>query len=195
MLRRIARGTPWLLAFVGVACAAVWGLTAAGLIKPLIVISGSMEPEIMTGVLLVDTRVPASELREGDVVSLPRELASNLVTHRIKSITAAGDGGRTVTMKGDANAYEDNLDDAVAGDVWMPRLRLPGVGTAIARMTTPAVAVPLLAGLVGLIGVVWMVPAPVRPRAVARPAPAAMGTAAGARLARCEHRARPVGAT
>lgn len=159
-LRRIALGILWLLAAVGVGCGVVWGLTAAGLIKPLVVISGSMEPGIMTGDLIVDTRVPASSLVAGDVVSLPSELTHNLVTHRIKAITAAEDGSYTITLKGDNNAFEDALDYHVSGDVWMPKAQVPGVGTAITRMSTPAVAVPLLAGLVGLIGFIWLVPAP-----------------------------------
>jgi signal peptidase I len=199
-LRTIALGILWLLAAVGVACGVVWGLTAAGLIKPLVVISGSMEPGIMTGDLLVDTRVAASSLAVGDVVSLPSELTHNLVTHRITDIAVAGDGGYTIALKGDANEFGDALDYSVAGDVWHPWLQLPGAGAFITRMTTPAVSVPLLAGLVGLIGIVWMVPAPVRSRRLhaakaadgARvPAVAAMGSAeAAGALTRRELRLR-----
>lgn len=161
-LRSIAMGILWVLAGLGVVCGVVWGLTAAGLIKPLVVISGSMEPEIMTGDLLVDTRVPASSLEVGDVVSLDSELTSNLVTHRIQNIVASGDGAYTITMKGDANEFGDALDYTVTGDVWMPLMQVPAVGTAITRMTTPGVAVPLLVGLAGLAGLVWLIPAPER---------------------------------
>lgn len=160
-LRRIAMIALWTLAGVGVLCGVVWGATAAGLIKPLIVISGSMEPKIMTGDLLIATRTPASELEVGDVVSLQSELTDNLVTHRIVAIEAAGDGF-LVTMKGDNNEAEDALDYTVTGSVWEPALQVPGAGAFVSRMTTPTVAVPLLIGLVALLGLTWLIPAPVQ---------------------------------
>ncbi len=160
VLHRLALGLLWLLAAVGIASGLVWGLTAAGVIKPLVVISGSMEPKIMTGDLIVDTKVPASGLKVGDVVSLPSTLTHNLVSHRITAVKPDGHGGYTVTLKGDANTYEDALDYPVRGQVWAPALQLPGMGAVITRMTTPAVAIPLLLGVAGLIGLVWLAPAP-----------------------------------
>ena len=131
VLRRVALGVLWLLAGLGTLCGVAWGATALGLIKPLVVISGSMEPEIMTGDLIIDTKVPAASLQVGDVASLPSELTTNLVTHRVVRIVPATDGAYTVTMKGDANAFEDALDYTVSGDVWVPTAQLAGVGTAI----------------------------------------------------------------
>lgn len=154
-LRRLSLAALWVLGAAGIACGLVWGATAAGVIKPLVVISGSMEPEIMTGDLLIATRVPADTLQVGDVVSLPSELTDDLVTHRIQAITPAG-SGYLVTMKGDNNAFEDALDYAVSDEVWKPAVQLSGWGTAIMRMTTPAVAIPLLAGLLGLLGLTML---------------------------------------
>lgn len=160
-LRRIAMITLWALAAVGVACGLVWGATAAGLIKPLIVISGSMEPGIMTGDLLVATKTSAADLGVGDVVSLPSELTDHLVTHRIVAIAAEGDG-YLITMKGDNNEFEDALDYRVSGDVWMPKAQFAGAGAVMSRVTSPTVAVPLMIGLVALLGLTWLIPAPVR---------------------------------
>lgn len=159
-LRRIAMIALWALAAVGIACGLVWGATAAGIIKPLIVISGSMEPGIMTGDLLIATKTDAAELGIGDVVSLPSELTSHLVTHRIVAIEADGDGF-AVTMKGDNNEFEDALDYHISGDVWQPMIQVPGAGAVMSRVTTPAVAVPLMLGLVALLGLTWLIPAPV----------------------------------
>ncbi|MEJ1920882.1 signal peptidase I [Microbacterium sp. KHB019] len=158
ILRRISLIALWALAAAGVACGLVWGATALGMIKPLIVISGSMEPGIMTGDLIVDTRVAAEDLVAGDVVSLPSELTGDLVTHRIEAIAPNGVGGYTVTMKGDNNEYSDALDYTISGEVWRPALQLSGWGTAAMRMTTPAVALPLLAGLLGLLGLSMLTP-------------------------------------
>lgn len=179
-LRRIAMIALWTLAGVGVLCGVVWGATAAGFIKPLIVISGSMEPQIMTGDLLIAKQTPASELEVGDVVSLPSELTDKLVTHRIVAIEAAGDGF-LVTMKGDNNEFEDALDYTVAGSVWEPTVQVPGAGALVARMTTPAVAIPLLIGLVALLGLTWLIPAPVERAAARRPRAAVNVTAEVAR--------------
>lgn len=166
-LHRVAMVVLWALAAIGVACGVVWGLTSAGIIKPLVVISGSMEPGIMTGDLIIDTRVPASELAVGDVVSLPSDLTEDLVTHRIAAIAPDAHGGYTITMKGDNNAYTDALDYTVSGEVWQPSFQLAGWGTALMRLTTPAVALPLVIGLLGLLGLSMLTPAePVR-----RPAP------------------------
>lgn len=158
ILRRINLGALWLLATFGILCGLLGASTALGWIKPLIVISGSMAPEIMTGDLLIATKVPASTLAVGDVVSLDSELTEHLVTHRIESIVRDADGFYTIAMKGDANTAGDPLDYRVSGDVWMPQLRLPGAGTVVERLTTPAVAVPLLLGLVGVVGLTWVLP-------------------------------------
>lgn len=159
LLRRSALVILWVLAGLGVASGAVWAATAAGMIKPLIVISGSMEPGIMTGDLLIATKVDAASLVAGDVVSLDSELTNNLVTHRIVRITPVGDGSFTVTMKGDNNAFEDALDYTITGDVWKPSMQLAGAGTLVSRLSTPAVAIPLMIGLVALLGITLLFPA------------------------------------
>lgn len=162
LLRRLADITLWLLAAVGLACALVWGATAIGMIKPLIVISGSMEPGIMTGDLLIDVPVDTATLEVGDVVSLPSELTQNLVTHRIEKIVDLGDGTFQVSMKGDNNAASDALDYTVGAQVWQPAVQLGGWGSVVQRVTTPAVALPLVVGLIALLGIALLLPAPRR---------------------------------
>lgn len=159
LLRRTALIILWVLAGLGVASGAVWAATSAGMIKPLIVISGSMEPGIMTGDLLIATKVDAASLAAGDVVSLDSELTSNLVTHRIVRILPVGNGTFTVTMKGDNNEFEDALDYTISGEVWKPAMQLAGAGAFVARLTTPAVAIPLMIGLVALLGITLLLPA------------------------------------
>lgn len=169
ILRRLAEAVLWLLAAVGLVCALVWGATALGFIKPLIVISGSMEPQIMTGDLLVDVPVQTNTLAVGDVVSLPSDITHNLVTHRIEKIVDVGDGRFQISMKGDNNAASDALDYYVGAQVWQPALQLGGWGAAVQRLTTPAVAIPLVVGLVALLGITLLLPAPARRRDAAAP--------------------------
>lgn len=158
ILRRLSLMALWVLAALGLVCVLVWGATALGYIKPLVVVSGSMEPKIMTGDLIVDTRVPASTLVVGDVVSVPSDLTADLVTHRIVAIVPNGDGSYQLTLKGDNNTFTDALDYTVSGDVWTPSVQLPGWGAATIRMTSPAVTLPLLIGLVGLLGLAMLPP-------------------------------------
>ena len=175
LIRRLADVALWLLAAVGVVCALIWGATALGVIKPLIVISGSMEPGIMTGDLLIDRPVETASLDVGDVVSLPSELTDNLVTHRIEQVVDLGDGTFRISMKGDNNAFFDALDYTVGAQVWQPAVQLGGWGTAVQRLTTAPVAIPLVVGLVALLGIALLLPAPSRRRTSANEGAAGAG--------------------
>ncbi len=172
VLHRIALIALWALAAIGVASGLVWGATAAGLVKPLIVISGSMQPHIMTGDLVVDTPVATDALAVGDVVSLPSALTHDLVTHRIEKIAADGDG-YAITLKGDNNRFADALDYHVGAEVWAPRMVLPGAGTILERLMSPGTMMALLVGVLALIALTWMTPASRLGPAPAEPAPAA----------------------
>ena len=72
-------------------------------IRPYIVMSGSMEPAILTGsVCFVNTNVPYEEIKEGDVVSF--RLGQGMVTHRVVCVTEEG-----LETKGDANDCADGI--------------------------------------------------------------------------------------
>ncbi|MFL6090588.1 MAG: signal peptidase I [Aeromicrobium sp.] len=77
----------------------VFGLT------PLIVQSGSMEPTVKTGSLLITRDTPAAQLRVGQVVTVKRH-DHTLVTHRIVQITHRG-ATASIELKGDANKVRD----------------------------------------------------------------------------------------
>lgn len=70
-------------------------------IKPFVVLSGSMEPDIPTGaVVFVDTRAAPEQMHVGDVITY--QINNTNVTHRIVAETTS-----SVTTKGDANAQAD----------------------------------------------------------------------------------------
>lgn len=110
----------------------VGGLTAAKVVSPLIVVSGSMEPEIHVGSLIISTTVKATDLHVGDVASFKRE-DGVLVTHRIVSNEAfpGNEELRTVRMKGDANNAEDR-NPYIQSEALKPLLVVPNVGSAMA---------------------------------------------------------------
>jgi len=154
LLRRLALPVLWTLAVMGVGCGVVWGATAIAVIQPLVVISGSMEPEIMTGDLLIATKVPADSLEVGDVVSLPSALTDSLVTHRITAIEAA-DGARTITMKGDANTAPDPAPYVVER-VRVVLWSVPGLAYPLAAAANPVVLGATTVAVSGLVTwVLW----------------------------------------
>lgn len=155
----------WLLAAVGVLSALAWGATQLGYIRPLVVISGSMEPGIMTRDLLVDVQTPTSELRVGDVASIYNPLTKNLVTHRIVSIEKSDGPTWAIRMKGDANASQDGGDYVVGDHVWTPAVQVAGGGRVIATMTNRSVVLPLGVTILALIGLSLLA----RPEELSRP--------------------------
>ena len=147
----------WILAVLGVVTLGVWGATTLGLIKPLVVISGSMEPGIMTGDLLVATPVPIEDVEVGDVLSLRNDVTDRLVTHRVIEIAQQADGTWHVRMQGDANDSPDSGVYVVTDDtVLSPRWQLAGVGTAMMRLTDPSTAVPLLIAVAAILALSLM---------------------------------------
>ncbi len=150
--RRVANALLWVAAAVGVMCGVLWIAATAGLVQPLVVVSGSMEPAIMTGDLLFATRVPMTDVAVGEVLTLPSSVTGKLVTHRVQAIEDVK-GQYGITLKGDANDSPD-VETYLVGrqdKVWRPALTISGGGRVVMAMTTPTVAIPLLAALLALI--------------------------------------------
>ena len=73
---------------------------AAG-IRPFIVMSGSMEPEISTGsICFVNSRTHIEDVKEDDIVTY--SLLDSYITHRAVSVSEEG-----IITKGDANSTDD----------------------------------------------------------------------------------------
>ena len=94
-----------LTAALGMVIFAGAGLMLVLGVKPLVFLSGSMEPAIATGALALTTTVPAGELREGDIISFLRSDGAR-VTHRIAELTPQGETFEVIT-RGDANETDD----------------------------------------------------------------------------------------
>ncbi len=142
----------WLGALLGVAAGSLYLADTFGWAQPLIVISGSMEPGIRTGDLLIATKANTAGLAAGDVVSLPSDLTQKLVTHRITEIEPADEGGWKIYMKGDANEFEDIAPYLVGEQVWKPAVQIPHVGFVVSKLMQPAVAMPIVIALGALLG-------------------------------------------
>ena len=77
--------------------------------KVLSVLSGSMEPAIRTGdVIIVEPLRPEHEIREGDVITFRAADAPDmLITHRVIGIVSVNGEPAAYVTKGDANEAPD----------------------------------------------------------------------------------------
>jgi signal peptidase len=141
-----------LLAVAGLLGLAMFVLVHVGLVQPLVVVSGSMQPRFHVGDLVVSRTVAADTLQPGQIASLVSP-DGVLVTHRVVSVTPDGDDRVSVVMKGDANPGPD-AEPYTATRALVPVVSVPRVGPVVRVLQRPAVAIP---GAVALVAVVLIV--------------------------------------
>lgn len=96
-----------LAAIVGVTCALAFAGSQLFGVKPLVVVSGSMEPTLPVGSVVFSRATPASEISAGQIVTVERPRNLGLVTHRLVESTATGTGSYSFVLRGDANTAND----------------------------------------------------------------------------------------
>lgn len=120
-------------AVIGVGVAGVTVMAARSGMQPLVVRSGSMEPTIATGSMILVKRIEAPEIRVGDILAVERSDHTR-VTHRVVAVQPRGEAAE-LTMKGDANEDADPIPVTVRHAyrlVW----QVPTVGRTIAWLAT-----------------------------------------------------------
>lgn len=121
---------------------------------PLIVLTGSMEPEISSGDLIIVRQTDAADVKEKDVIAFfdPDGNGQSILTHRVVSITQE-DGRTAFVTKGDANHAEDRLPVPADQLVGTYVFRIPGMGNAAMFMqTTAGLIICVVLPLVLLVG-------------------------------------------
>ncbi len=147
-MRRLLGVLALVVVFAGLGGTTAWFL---GTYRVYVVHTGSMEPAIVPGDVVIDART--GTVRPGDVITFrDANTATDVVTHRVVSIAADG----TITTKGDANRTADPVTvrpDLVRGTVVA---QVPRVGyllvylqhpTGLASLATAAICVILLGEL------------------------------------------------
>jgi signal peptidase len=134
--QRPARAARWAgFALFGLALTVALALTVGPRVfgyKALAVQSGSMEPGIPIGSLVVDVPADADRLRVGDVITFHRpDGANELITHRIVRIEERW-GDRVFVTKGDANGAPDGWYVPASGSGLRYWFRIPFVGYLLA---------------------------------------------------------------
>lgn len=101
---------------------------------PLVVLSGSMEPTLATGDVVVVQRVRPAAVRAGEVVTY-RDPQGRLVTHRVRSVRRHGSRFELVT-KGDANNASERWTMDAGGELSRAIYRVPLAGRLLARTSS-----------------------------------------------------------
>ena len=124
----------------------------------LVVRSGSMEPDVPVGSLVVARPVAPGDVHLGDVVAVPRQRNGRhvLLLHRVVVLTER-DGQRQAQLKGDANPVPAPepvvLDRPLARSVVV--VPVAGYAVAAARVAlAPSRVLLVLAGVLGLV-LIW----------------------------------------
>lgn len=122
-----------LLSLIAAIIAHIWGLSI------ILFSTGSMAPTIPAGAAALVQRIPASEVKVGDVVTVERKDALP-ITHRVTSVqpSEAVPGDYVITMKGDANLSPDAAPYQVS-EVRRVLYSVPGVAQTISRLRSPYV--------------------------------------------------------
>src|ERR1700712_2691335 len=124
--RRIVRVTTARATLALVGSLVVWSLLPLLVgMTPRVILSGSMEPRIHVGDVIVTRHVPAATLTKGQVITVKDpDHADRTRTHRF--VRRAADG--TLVTKGDANPQADSSHVTDAGVLGLGVLRVPFVG-------------------------------------------------------------------
>ena len=113
-------------------------------IKPFIVLTGSMEPVINAGDLVIVKEVKENELKINDIIAFRYTKEDVVLIHRIVGIEE-NEGKILFTTKGDSNETEDKLNIEYKNIEGIYSFRLNGIGTiAMFIKTQPGIAISLL---------------------------------------------------
>lgn len=117
----------------------------------LTVLSGSMEPKLPVGSVVVDKPVDPGSLTTGDIVTYAQ--GDNRITHRIVAVKHQGHE-RVFKTQGDANNTADGKlvhASQIRGKLWY---HVPYIGTTRNFLTSKA-GLTMIGGAVLLIGAIW----------------------------------------
>ena len=116
--------------------------------KPFIVLSGSMETQILPGDVAVVKEIDAKELKENDIIAF-KEDDNMVITHRIIEIIKDENGDTTYKTKGDNNNEEDDGVVSPEQIEGIYKFRIGKVGNLALFVQTPVgmvicISIPLI---------------------------------------------------
>ena len=128
--------------------------------RPLVVLSGSMEPALRTGDVSVVHSIAPLDARPGDIVTFrDPDNAERLITHRVRAMQVQGDAV-VFRTRGDANNVSERWRVPATGEIGRVIYRIPKLGWALAYARSKGLFVLLLGGALALLlvlelGSIW----------------------------------------
>ena len=141
---RARRAVAGVTDLVLVGCLLVFALLAVGPhvldYRTSTMLTGSMEPGISPGDVVVTAAKPVSQVEVGDVITYQIPVEDRRVeTHRVIEVLHQRDGSVAVRTQGDANADPDPWTATLQGDeVWELKAVVPKLGSVIRVFRDPA---------------------------------------------------------
>src|SRR5687768_1318653 len=118
-------------------------------LKSLTVVSGSMEPTIETGSVVIDEVISPLDARPGDIVTFQDPLHPRQLTHRLQKMRVEGDTAYMVTL-GDANDAPERWTVRTDGEIGRVVAHLPKLGYARAALGTRYARLAVLGAVMAL---------------------------------------------
>jgi signal peptidase len=130
-VRGALRFAGWTVAGFAVGIALALAVPFAFDARPLTVLSGSMEPTLDTGDVVIVKRIAPLDARPGDIVTFrDPEQPGRLVTHRVRTLRVQDGRVRFVT-RGDANNTSERWQVEAGGQISRVLYRVPDLGHAL----------------------------------------------------------------
>lgn len=131
--------------------------------RSMTVLTGSMEPTLETGSVVIDEMIRPTEARVGDIVTFTDpEHPDRTITHRLKRAWVEGDTAHMVT-KGDANDAPEQWDVEAGGQIGRVVVHIPLLGHVRALVGSREGYLMLVLGILALgawvLADVWRQPA------------------------------------
>ncbi len=119
--------------------------------RPLVVLSGSMEPALGTGDVSVVRTIAPLDARPGDVVTFrDPDDSERLITHRVREMHVQG-GAVVFRTRGDANTASERWQVASKEEIGRVVYRIPKLGWALMYARSKGLFVLMLGGALALL--------------------------------------------
>ena len=139
----------WAAIGLGAGLLAIVTLPSVFGLKSLTVVSGSMEPTIETGSVVIDEVISPRDARPGDIVTFQDPLHPRQLTHRLQKMRVEGDTAYMVTL-GDANDAPERWTVQTNGEIGRVVAALPKLGYARAALSTRSARLAVLGAVMAL---------------------------------------------
>jgi signal peptidase I len=122
--------------------------------RPLVVLSGSMEPALRTGDVSVVSSIAPLDARPGDIVTFrDPDNSERLITHRVRAMHVQGEAV-VFRTRGDANNASERWRVPASGEIGRVVYSIPKLGWVLAYARTKGLFVLILGGALALLLVV-----------------------------------------